>query len=251
LYHDTGNMYFHFVTREGAEHLLDYDIGALIDLSYQRDAKGLEKIGKGGFGRVYVSPIRDDVVVKMTEAAKFRGKEAAHILGDDGGDIWHMDLMTTMKLMLALKSCGLNAPNFYGFSLKDQANYSKEMQEWQWMQRINAPDLGSVMETIEEGGKVHHLPNNHSLMAAMTFVESEDRLMAVLWESYEEHKGRAEAAVEGIFDLEPRNMLVDHYDADSGRFGFVIIDPIFRVRRGTGEKPRIPYPKALNIRQTF
>jgi hypothetical protein len=166
LVHDYREGFYHFITREGRERLSSSDRGILEDIVYGRaNPIEYEKLGSGNFSDSYSLPMAKGVAMKVTDAARFFGKELSDVFSNAHDDlisgtemrrigggkkiVQHLDLKTTLELLNALRVNGFSIPEFYGFSIRERAS-GTQLQEYQFMQRIDKPTVGQVLENTDD-----------------------------------------------------------------------------------------------------
>lgn len=250
---DPEKQHYHFLTKQGREKGRDLRTAAKNILNNPAELQTAHILGegKGGLSKVYeIATENGPVAVKTTESTMFfikemMGEATTKATGKNSWDIimgrssrrhivQKMSLKDTMKLFERLDSAGIKRPEFYGFSVKRNAG-SNELQEIQFMQKIDRPTFESLMEAaagaeVINGGiltpenfKYANLIND---LAAKYFNGDQLALMRDIVPAFHYFVNGVKRKVWNIGDVEMDNIFFVGYDEEAKKPEFMLIDPI-------------------------
>ena len=250
LVHDSRGGFYHFITQEGRKRLSSSDRGVLEEIVYGRtNPDRYEKLGSGNFSDSYSLSMADGVAMKVTNAAKFLGKELSDVfsnayddlisgteMGIIGGGkkiVQHVDLKTTLRLLNALRANGFATPNFYGFSIREGAS-GEQPQEYQFMQRIDKPTVEQIFENTADllnNPQINYdtIPHSQIVRDARQHFDSDDEMLGALVGAYTDFRKNAKTAIWNIGDMKEDNLFVYDFNPESREFTIMMIDPIAEV----------------------
>ncbi len=250
LVHDSGEGFYHFITREGRGRLSSTDRGILEDMVYGRASPTeYEKLGSGNFSDSYSLLIAEGVAMKVTNAAMFLGKELSDVFSNAydnlisgtaigrvrGGRkiVQHVDLKTSLRLLNALRINGFATPEIYGFSIRENTS-GDETQEYQFMQRIDRPTVEQIFENTADllnNPQVNYeaIPHGQIVRDARRHFDSDDEMLGALVRAYTDFRRNAKTAIWNIGDMKEDNLFVYGFNPESREFTIMMIDPIAEV----------------------
>jgi len=210
------------------------------------DIRQAELLGSGNFSNCYSLPIANGLVVKTTNGTDFVGKELSDVfsnvydklmqaseigrsIGGSKKTVQSIDLKTTLKMLTALRKHGFATPTFYGFSVKANAS-PDEIQEYQFMERINRPTLEQIFENshLEKPVEINYqtVPHADYLRQIRQHFESDDEMLGTLVNDYYDFKKEAKRTILDLGDVEMRNLFAYAFDPQTKKFTLMMIDPI-------------------------
>lgn len=144
-----------------------------------------------------------------------------------------MSLADTMRLFRKLDEAGIRKPEFYGFSVRRNPD-NNEIQEFQFMERIDRPTVESIMEVaIDMKQRTGSLDSSKfaytDFLAELCdkhFGGNNNALMEALGRSFRDFVGNVKEAVPNIADLQMDNIFLVGYDETGKQLEFMLIDPI-------------------------
>jgi len=259
LVHDPTEGFYHFITNEGRERLSTSDRGILEELVYGRvDVTDYEKLGSGNFSDSYSLPMAEGIVMKVTNATNFVGKELSDVFSNAYDDlisetemgrirgskkiVQYLDLKTSFELLKALRSNGFATPEVYGFSIRENAS-GEEPQEYQFMQKVDKPTIKQVLENTSDlmnNPQINYetIPHKQILINARQHFGSDNEMFKALISSYKKFRRDVKRKIENIGDIEPDNLFVYDFDPESREFTLMMIDPIAEVSYIRKLKPK-------------
>lgn len=250
---DPSRQEYHFITREGREkgrELRRSAEGIIINDRRLGQMKMLGE-GKGGFSKVYeLDTPAGSIAVKATDKVGFFLKElmeevtrkAEHtdslseLRGRRSGKkiVQKMSLADTMRLFRKLDEAGIRKPEFYGFTVRRSPD-NNEIQEFQFMERIDRPTVESIIEAAIEARESETGALDSSKFTYTDFLaELSDKhfdgdnnvLMKALLYSFRDFVRNVKEAIPNIADLEMDNIFLVGYDETVQQLEFMLIDPI-------------------------
>ncbi len=245
LVYDPAGNFYHFITLEGREQLCG-ERKLIDDLVYGiTNADPAENIGSGSFSNCYSLDTAGGVVAKTTTAESFVKRELSDVFSEaydmmSDSDfigctmrgkkiIQYMDLGTTLGMLHALKTNGFATPVFYGFSIRINAS-SEEIQEYQFMERIDRPTLHQIFENSDLSAEqqIHYesVPYAKHLEQVRQYFESDGEMLRALGSAYWNIKCNVKRDIQDIGDIEPNNLFVYDFDPETREFTLMISDPI-------------------------
>ena len=133
-----------------------------------------------------------------------------------------------------LDEAGIRKPEFYGFTIKRNPN-NNEIQEFQFMERIDRPTVESIFEAAAEARQNHpgalylsKLPYAEFLteLSHKYFNGDDDALMKALAKSFRDFVRNVKETIPNIADLEMCNIFLVGYNETDQQLEFMLIDPI-------------------------
>jgi len=250
LVHDSGEGFYHFITREGRKELSSSDRATFEELVYGRvSPTEYKKLGSGNFSDVYSLAEVEGVAMKVTNAAMFLGKELSNVFSNAYDDlisrtemgrirgnkkiVQYLDLKTSLELLIALRTNGIATPEIYGFSIREKAS-GEEPQEYQFMQRIDRPTVGQIFENTADllnNPQVDYeaIPHSQIIRDARGNFGSDDEMLGAIVKAFTDLKRVAKTAICDIADMKEDNLFVYDFNHESREFAIMIIDPIAEV----------------------
>lgn len=250
---DPQRQEYHFITREGKEKGRELRRSAEKIITDDRRLSHMKMLGegKGGISKVYEldTPV-GPIAVKATDKLGFFFKEfieeatskaeyadpLSELTGKQSGKkiVQKMSLVDTMRLLRKLDEEEIRKPEFYGFSVRRNPD-NHEIQEFQFMERIDRPTVESIIEAAMEAKKNNTNGFDSSKFAYTDFlVKLSDKhfggdseaLMKAIVNSFLNFVENVKEAVPNIADLEMDNIFLVGYDETEKQLEFMLIDPI-------------------------
>lgn len=145
-----------------------------------------------------------------------------------------MSLADTLRLFRKLDEAGIRKPEFYGFTVRRNPG-NNEIQEFQFMERIDRPTVESILEAAIETEQSQTGALDSSKFAYTDFLAElsdkhfggdNDALIRSLVGSFRDFVRNVKEAVPNIADLEMDNIFLVGYDEAGQQLEFMLIDPI-------------------------
>ncbi|MGB9911581.1 MAG: hypothetical protein ACPLKP_03225 [Microgenomates group bacterium] len=210
----------------------------------------MKKIGEGGFSELFqFNTSLGEVAIKVTRRSMFWLREMAEkitkeedfvtadqIIGRSGKKvIQKMSLIDCLGLFKRLNEDGILTPEFYGFIVRRNPK-DDEIQEFQFMERINKPTISEIFEFLTREGKKptqkekekKEFPYEGFLLELSNkyFAGNYSAFLKSLIESVKNLIESLRRRVPDIGDLEGDNIFLIGYDEKKKDFVFMIIDLI-------------------------
>lgn len=277
---DPSRQEYHFITRKGRGKGRGLRRSAEEIITNDRRLCQMRMLGegKGGFSKVYeLDTPAGPIAVKTTDKAGFFLKELmeeatrkakrADPLSELTGRrsrkiVQKMSLADTMRLLGKLDEAGIRKPEFYGFTVRRSPD-NNEIQEFQFMERIDRPTVLSIIEAAIEARQSETGALDSSKFEYTDFlVELSDKhfggdneaFMKALVYSLRDFVKNVKIAVPNIADLEMDNIFLVGYDKTGQQLEFMLIDPIEEkvfIRPIQSQKKILKYPKFILIQETL
>lgn len=241
---------YHFITREGRQKGKELRISVEQIIKNDNGLSKMKMLGEGGFSKVFeLDTFAGPIAVKATNKVNFLIKEMteeatikaeytnplSNISGKAGKKIvQRMSLTDTLRLLRKLDQAGIKKPEYYGFSVKRNPG-DEEIQEFQFMEKIDRPTMLSISEALGEAHQSQTGAIDSSkfaytdFLAALStryFADNNDELIKSLFASFYSFVKSVKEAVPNIADLDMDNIFLIGYDEVNHQFEFMVIDPI-------------------------
>ena len=250
---DPSQLEYHFITREGREkgRELRRSVEDIVKNDQRLNQMKMLGEGKGGFSKVFeLDTPAGPIAVKATDKVGFFLKELmedatrkaeftdplSELTRRRSGKkiVQKMSLADTTRLFRKLDEAGIRKPEFYGFTVRRNPG-NNEIQEFQFMERIDKPTVESILEAAIDTEQNHTGGLDPSKFAYTKFLADlsnkyfrgdNNALMKALVRSFRDFVRSVKEAVPNIADLEMDNIFLVGYDETDQRLEFMLIDPI-------------------------